>query len=166
MTRTHLETAQLLSDSFDQSSEQWLHDRSQNSTQVTPYLDAGIARMSAALGGDEKILHALAGVTLDSKGDGQDFQGFVLTDALIYHSVFAAVEGAEIHIKVLARNAITGLTVTNAGPFTRDYNPARLKFTASYKDGEKFAFPLWGSRSKDMAYMSEVYEALKADLAR
>lgn len=171
MTRTNQETARLLSDYFNRNSEQWLHDRYEYSNEVTPnsrtpYVEAGIARMSAAVGGDAKILHALAGVTLDSNGDGQDFQIFVLTEDLIFHSLFSAVGGATINIDVLPRNTISGLTLTDAGPYTLDYNPAKLKFTASFKNGANFAFPLWGSKATDMSYMSDVYEAFKADLAR
>lgn len=170
MTRTHSETAKLISDHFDKTSKDWGDDRYEYSNQTVTapgkqYIDGLVSRMSAAVGGGDEIRHAVAGVTHDGDGLAKKFEVAVLTDQHLHHSAFAVEANGRVEVRVVPRSSLVSLTVTDAAPYNQTDIPARMKFTATYKDGLTVKFPLMNNRADDMSWLPNLLQALKSDLS-
>ncbi|WP_427174308.1 hypothetical protein [Arthrobacter sp. 92] len=169
MARSNTETAKLISDGFNSSSKDWEIDRYQYSNQGEPspgtrHVQAVIARLSSAVGGDDEVLHAIAGVKTNSDGGhGEEFEVAVFTKAALFHSRFG-LDDKKVEVEVIPRATITALRVTDSGPYTQEENPARLKFTAVYDNGLSVSFPLKNNTWSEMDWLSDVYSGLKSDL--
>jgi hypothetical protein len=168
VTRTNAQTAREISDGFNASSKDWQIDRYEYSNQGQPspgtqHVQAAIARLSAAVGGDDEILHAVAGVKVNADGQGEEFEVAVFTKSGLFHSEFAP-DDTRVVVQVIPRASITALTVTDSVPYTMAETPSRLKFTAEYGNKLTLSFPLKNNTWPEADWLGDVYHALKWDL--